>query len=127
MLFFLYFFFADLKDGIYNVIMNELFDKQISRLQSAHFLVLYWTTVAEDKKVRYNITNVFDDLKVLKVTRTKQSAVAYVETLKALCLVEIREESNRKNLYLTNYGAQALEKLIISKKFKPEKSSYLEG
>ena len=107
--------------------MNELFEKQISKLQSAHFLVLYWTTVAEDKTMKYNITNVFDDLKSLKVTRTKQSAVAYVETLKALCFIEVREESNRKNLYLTNYGAQALEKLIISKKYKPEKSSYLEG
>lgn len=107
--------------------MNELFEKQIGNLQGAHFLVLYWTTVAEDKKVKYNITNVFDDLKNLKVTRTKQSAVAYVETLKALCFIEVREESNRKNLYLTNYGAQALEKMIISKKYKPEKSSYLEG
>ena len=106
--------------------MKELFEKQIMELHSAHFLVLYWTTVAEDKKIKYNITNVFDDLKSLKVTRTKQSAVAYVETLKALCFISLKEESNRKNLYLTNYGAQALEKLIISKKFEPKKSSYLE-
>ena len=107
--------------------MNELFEKQIGELQSAHFLVLYWTTVAEDKKIKYNITNVFDDLKSLKVTRTKQSAVAYVETLKALCFISVKEESNRKNLYLTNYGAKALEKIIITKRFEPEKSSYLEG
>ncbi len=106
--------------------MNELFEKQVAELQGAHFLVLYWTTVAEDKKKRYNITNVFDDLKSLKITRTKQSAVAYVETLKALCFITVREESNRKNLYLTNYGAQALEKMIISKKYTPDKSSYLE-
>lgn len=112
---------------VYLMSMNELFEKQIAELQRAHFLVLYWTTVAEDKKIRYNITNVFDDLKYLKVTRTKQSAVAFVETLKTLCFIAIREESNRKNLYLSNYGAQALEKLIISKKFEPEKSNYLEG
>ena len=107
--------------------MNELFEKQIAGLQESHFLALYWTTVAEDKKIRYNITNVFDDLKYLKITRTKQSAVSYVETLKSLCFIEVREESNRKNLYLSNYGAQALEKLIISKKFKPQHSNYLEA
>ena len=106
--------------------MTELFQKQIDNLQSAHFQVLYWTTVAEDKEIRYNITNVFDDLKSLKITRTKQSAVAFVETLKALCFISLKEESNRKNLYITTYGAEALKKLILSKQFKPEKSSYLE-
>ena len=107
--------------------MTELFEKQIATLQEAHFLALYWTTVAEDKGIKYNITNVFDDLKNLKITRTKQSAVAYVDSLKLLRFLDVREESNRKNLYLSNYGAQALEKLIISKKFKPQNSNYLEA
>ena len=114
-------------DGAHIIRLMELFEKQIDKLQRPHFLVLYWTTVAEDRSIRYNITNVFDDLKDLKVTRTKQSAVSFVETLKALCFIELREESNRKNLYLTKYGAQALEKLIIGKKFEPEKSRYIEG
>ncbi|NQZ58246.1 MAG: hypothetical protein HRT88_12375 [Lentisphaeraceae bacterium] len=106
--------------------MDKLLDKQISALQEPHFLALYWTTIAEDKEIRYNITNVFDDLKFLKITRTKQSAVSFVDTLKALCFIDVREESNRKNLYLSNYGAQALETLIISQKFKVQHSNYLE-
>lgn len=107
--------------------MDELFEQQILGLQEAHFLILYWTTVAEDKKMRYNITNVFDDLKLHRITRTKQSAVSYIETLRLLCFIELRDESNRKNLYLTPYGGKALEKLIISQKFEPKKSNYLEG
>ena len=59
--------------------IQELYDRQIEGLDYQHFLILYWTAVAEDKKARYNITNVFDDLKSADVTRTKQSAVSYVE------------------------------------------------
>ena len=106
--------------------MDALFNNQVDKLTRAHFLILYWTTVAEDKSFKYNITNVFDDLKSQKITRTKQSAVAYIETLDILCLIELRDESNRKNLYLTKFGAKALEKLIVSEKFEAVKSNYLE-
>ena len=106
--------------------MDTLFEEQTDKLEKPHFLILYWSTLAEDKESKYNITNVFDDLKYGKITRTKQSAVAYVETLSTMCFIELRDESNRKNLYLTNYGAKALEKLIVSKKFELIDSNYLE-
>ena len=106
---------------------NELFKKQLARLDEAHFLLLYWTTVAEDKEQRYNITNAFDDLKFHKVTRTKQSAVAFVDSLHALCLIDVREESNRKNLYLSEYGGLALQELITDSKFSIKNSIHLEG
>ena len=107
--------------------MNELFSKQINRLDEAHFLVLYWTAVGEDKKMKYNITNVFDDLKIHKITRTKQSAVAFVDSLNALCFIEVREESNRKNLYLTDHGGEAMQKLLEQDRFTIKNSNYLEG
>ena len=103
---------------------SELYTQQIKGLDFQHFLILYWTAVAEDRRVHYNITNVFDDLKYNDVTRTKQSAVSYVEALKYLQFVEIREEKNRKTLYLTKYGAQALAKL--GEEFDILKSNYLE-
>ena len=107
--------------------MEELFNKQIAGLERAHFLVLYWTALGEDHKKAYNMTNVFDDLKACGVTRTKQSAVAFVDALAALCFVDLRGESNRKNLYLTEFGAQALQRLAASAKYSLEKSQSIEG
>ena len=106
---------------------QELFEMQLSRLGEAHFLVLYWVLSGEDKGVKYNITNVFDDLKSAGVTRTKQTAVATVEALELLCLVDLREERNRKNLYLTGYGGQALKYFVEERHFEPKKSNYLEN
>jgi len=74
----------------------------------------------------YNITNCFDDLKHAGITRTKQTAVAHVEALRTLCFLELRGEGNRKNIYVTNYGAKALEKLILAHTFGVKPSSYLE-
>ena len=86
--------------------MSELFDKQVASLENAHFQVLYWTTVAEDKEIRYNITNVFDDLKNLKITRTKQSAVAYIDTLKALSRVNFEGVvTDNANNILTDFNS----------------------
>jgi hypothetical protein len=107
--------------------MNKLFNRQVDQLQDAHFNILYWATLAEGQEMRYNLTNVFDDLKGLKITRTKQSAMAFVEMLRALCFIEVRDESNRKNLYITEFGGQALEKLIVEQNFKVKTSSYLEN
>ncbi len=103
---------------------DELYKQQIEGLDYQHFLVLYWTMVAEDKREGYNITNVFDDLKLSGVTRTKQSAVSYVETLKYLQFIELREQRNRKSLYLTEHGAKAL--MRLGEKFDILKSNYLE-
>ena len=50
--------------------MNDLFNQQVANLQAAHFLVLYWVAAAEDKRMRYNITHCFDDLKFRSITRT---------------------------------------------------------
>jgi len=104
--------------------IEELYKKQIEGLDHQHFLILYWTMVAEDKRSAYNITNVFDDLKIGGVTRTKQSAVSYVETLKYLQFIDLREERNRKSLYLTEHGAKAL--MRLGEKFDILKSNYLE-
>ncbi len=106
--------------------MNELFEKQIMNLKEVHFHILYWTALAEGKGQGYNITNIFDDLKFIKATRTKQSAVSYVESLVALCFIGIKGESNRKNVYITNYGAKALEYLISKNNFQIKKSMFLE-
>ncbi len=103
---------------------EDLYMRQIEGLDYQHFLILYWTAVAEDKRTGYNITNVFDDLKISGVTRTKQSAVSFVETLKYLQFIELREERNRKSLYLSQYGAKAL--IQLGEKFEIEKSNYLE-
>ena len=107
--------------------MEELFSKQLEKIKRHHFLILYWAAEAEVGRVKYNITNVFDDLKMIGVTRTKQSAMSYVEVLDALCLVEVREESNRKNIYISEYGEKALEELVKSRSFEVEKSNFLGG
>jgi len=107
--------------------MDDLFDKQTRQLKHAHFLILYWVTQAEDRKIRYNITNAFDDLKSLGITRTKQNVVSYVETLAALCFIAVKDESNRKNLYISSHGARALKLLLTSRQFSYQPSAFLEG
>ena len=107
--------------------MKDLFEKQVSQLKEAHFLILYWTAKAEEKNMKYNITNIFDDLKYVGATRTKQSAVAFVDALSVLCFVDIAGEGNRKHLYISSFGAKALELLLSESKFKIKKSMFLEG
>lgn len=107
--------------------MENLFKHQIHKLQLHHFLILFWAAEAEDMQVKYNITNVFDDLKDLRITRTKQSVTAYVESLEMLCFIDIRDEKNRKNLYITEYGARALQLLLEIKNYKTRKSRFLGG
>ncbi|OPZ27512.1 MAG: hypothetical protein BWZ02_01610 [Lentisphaerae bacterium ADurb.BinA184] len=106
--------------------MEQLFKDQVDGLQEAHFLVLYWVTTAEDRKLRYNITNCFDDLKSLRITRTKQTAAAVVEALRALRFIDVRDEGNRRNIYITAYGARALEALVLRRAFAVKKSAFLE-
>lgn len=106
---------------------NNLFDEQVKRLQESHFLVLYWAAQSEDKGVKYNITNIFDDLKYVGITRTKQTAVASVTALVTLCFIDLREEHNRKNIYITKFGAQALKAMVINEMYKPRGSSFLGG
>ena len=106
--------------------MDSLLKAQISQLEEGHFHTLYWTAIAEDKKQKYNITNVFDDLKYGNITRTKQNVIDYINTLKVLCFIEIKEEKNRKNLYISKYGAKALQQLVVKNKYKNIKSNYLE-
>jgi len=107
--------------------MKSLFTDQVQNLRESHFLVLYWVAQAEDKKRHYNITNCFDDLKSHGITRTKQSAVAIIDALVALCFVELRDEGNRKNLYISEYGAKALETLVLQQAFSLKRSMFLEG
>jgi len=109
------------------VVVKELFEKQVSMLQQYHFLILYWTAKAESRNARYNITNAYDDLKFQKITRTKQNAVAYVESLSTLHFVSVVEQHNRKNLYITAYGAKALELLNNRHKYSLKPSNFLEG
>jgi len=104
-----------------------LFEKQLQKIKRHHFLILYWAAEAEVLGEKYNITNVFDDLKMASITRTKQNAMSYVEVLDALCLIEIKEESNRKNIYLSEYGETALEKLVKKNSYKIEASNHLGG
>ncbi|MGL4855266.1 MAG: hypothetical protein ACRC37_08465 [Lentisphaeria bacterium] len=106
--------------------MENLFELQVQRLQEQHFLLLYWSALAEDKGMRYNITNAFDDLKYARLTRTKQTAVANIEALSFLNFIELKDESNRKNIYITKFGAEALTMMVSSGNFKVKKSSYLE-
>jgi len=96
-------------------------------LKESHFLALYWCAQAEDKHCKYNITNCFDDLKAIGITRTKQNAMAVVEALDALRFIDVRDEGNRKNLYITSHGARALETLVLERAFALRKSSFLEG
>ena len=96
-------------------------------LQEGHFLILYWSMIAEDKEEKYNITNAFDDLKAQNLTRTKQNVMSYIEALKILNFLLVKEERNKKNLYLTKYGGQALADLVNREKFKLKQSIYLGG
>ena len=104
---------------------SELIDRQLSRLGEEHFLVLYWATLSEVQRVKYNITNCFDDLKHTGLTRTKQTAVAAVEAMRLLCLIDIRDERNRKNIYITRWGAKALQQLVLSNRYETKESLYL--
>ena len=107
--------------------MKDLFSEQVANLTEAHFLVLYWATQSEGRHSKYNITNCFDDLKHCSITRTKQTAVAAVEALAALRFVALRGEGNRRNLYITRYGAKALEALVLRQAYTPRPSAFLEG
>jgi hypothetical protein len=107
--------------------MDDLFTEQLTRLKEYHFLILYWAAEAEVKGLKYNITNAFDDLKDLGITRTKQSVMAYVESLFMLCFIDVKDERNRKNIYLADAGAQALEALVKTGKFKTRQSRFMEG
>ena len=107
--------------------LAKLFNEQVQRLAGTHFLVLYWAAMAEGAKIRYNITNLFDDLKSTGLTRTKQTVVGIVQALESLCFVDLREESNRKNIYITRYGAKALETMIRQKTHTVRKSTFLEA
>ena len=107
--------------------MKDLLKEQLKRLREYHFHILYWAAEAEVKGTKYNITNAFDDLKDLGITRTKQSVMAYVESLYVLCFIDMKEERNRKNIYLSEHGAQALESLVRSSNFKTKRSRFLEG
>jgi hypothetical protein len=106
--------------------MKELFREQVTNLSQPHFLVLYWCAQAEDRRLVYNITNCFDDMKRLGITRTKQTAVAVIDAMRALRFVSVRDEGNRKNLYITPYGAKALEMLVLQQAFTLQKSAFLE-
>lgn len=106
--------------------MDPLFKEQTEHLQESHFLVLYWVGLAEGSGLKYNMTNCFDDLKFLGITRTKQTATGLVEALQALRFLDIKDEGNRKNMYITPHGARALEHLILHKTYTPEKSAFLE-
>ena len=106
--------------------MNELFAKQVSSLKEVHFNILYWSALAEGKGISYNITNIFDDLKFIGTTRTKQSAVSSVESLASLCFIGINGEGNRKNVYITKHGAKALEILMTKGSYQTKKSMFLE-
>ncbi|MGN0892632.1 MAG: hypothetical protein ACI4Q0_05065 [Oligosphaeraceae bacterium] len=105
---------------------SELFMQQLERLGEEHFLVLLWAAMSADRNRKYNITNCFDDLKAGGITRTKQTAVAVVEAMHLLCLIDVKDERNRKNIYLTNFGGQALAKLAESGRFQSKKSHFLE-
>lgn len=109
-----------------NLEQSDLFKLQLERLCEEHFLVLLWAAMSADKQMKYNITNCFDDLKASGITRTKQTAVAAVEAMKLLCLIDIKDERNRKNIYLTDFGGQALAKLASLGRFQSKRSQFLE-
>lgn len=107
--------------------MVDIFENQLKKLKKHHFLILYWSAEAEVKNVKYNITNVFDDLKIIGITRTKQSAMTYIDVLDALCFIKVKEESNRKNIYISEYGEIVLERLVEDSLYNVEKSTFLGG
>ncbi len=104
---------------------SSLFDHQVDGLSESQFLVLLWAAQGEGKNIKYNITNCFDDLKQAGITRTKQTAVAVVESMRSLCFIEIRDERNRKNIYITSWGAKALATLVSLKRYATRPSFYL--
>ncbi len=106
--------------------ISDLYQDQLNRLGEGHFQILCWCSMSEARSVKYNITNCFDDLKHASITRTKQTAVSIVETLWALCYVDIREERNRKNIYITAHGAKALEQLIKINRYTAKESLSVE-
>ena len=107
--------------------IEKLFKEQVSRLELSHFLILYWAAESEGMELKYNITNLFDDLKSAGITRTKQTAVAAVMSLATLCFIDLREEHNRKNIYITRFGAKALEAMIKNSVFSKIESTYIRG
>jgi len=104
---------------------DSLFAQQIGQLTQAQYLVLLWATQGEGLGVKYNLTNCFDDLKHAGITRTKQTAVAVVESVRSLCFIEIKDERNRKNIYITKWGAQALAALVGISRFQDLESLFL--
>jgi len=116
-----------MRPGPTDAMQADLFQEQVDGLQAAHFLVLCWAAAAEDRHSRYNITNCFDDLKYSGITRTKQSAVSVIEALAVLRFIELRDEGNRRHIFITRHGARALENLVLKRKFTPVKSYFLEG
>ena len=106
---------------------SDLFESQVSRLGEAHYLVLLWSAKSEGSSVKYNLTNFFDDLKHLGITRTKQTSAAVIEAMALLCFIEIRDERNRKNIYITRHGARALARLVESRRYEARNSAFLEG
>lgn len=107
--------------------MSELFDEQVQHLTEAHFLVLYWAAEGEGRSRRYNLTNCFDDLKHCGITRTKQNATAAVDALVALRFLDLRDDGNRRNLYITHHGAKALAALVRRGVYAARPSAFLEG
>jgi hypothetical protein len=107
--------------------MDQLFKDQLEQLREHHFLILFWAAEAEVKGLKYNITNAFDDLKDLGITRTKQSVMGYVESLHMLCFINLKEERNRKNIYLAEHGEEALKSLVTNSNFKTKKSRFMEA
>ena len=105
--------------------VDGLFEQQVSQLTQAQYLVLLWATQGEGLGVKYNLTNCFDDLKHAGITRTKQTAVAVVEAVRSLCFIEIKDERNRKNIYITKWGAQALAALVSAGHFQNLESQFL--
>ena len=105
---------------------DELFNEQVSRLTEAHFLALLWATLSEGSSLKYNITNCFDDFKHIRLTRTKQTAVAIVEGLSLLRFIDVKDEKNRKNIYITRHGARALAQLLQTNRFEKKPSNYIE-
>ena len=105
--------------------LRDLLQLQVSRLGYGHYLVLYWCAQGEGMSVKYNITNCFDDLKHCGVTRTKQTAVGVIETLHVLGYVDVKDERNRKNIYITRWGAKALQQLVLSNRYETKESLYL--
>ncbi len=105
---------------------SDLFESQVSGLGEAHYLLLLWSAKSEGFSLKYNLTNFFDDLKHLGITRTKQNAVAVIESTACLCFIEVRDERNRKNIYITRHGARALARLVESRRFEAKNSAFLE-